>query len=672
MRIPIISNILERRQRLSTLENPSQWLYDALRVGKTITGVTVNEDSALNSSAVYACVRLLSETIASLPLLTYKRTEDGGKIRDANNPMYKVLHLKPIPTEKMTAFTYREQQMKSILLWGNMYSLKLRTSTGSLVGLFPLMASRMKVDIDKNNNNLEYRYLFADNIERIIPNQDILHIPGMTDNGLIGKSVIQYARESIALGITLEEFGSRFFANGTNVGGMLQHPAKLTHESFNNLKEQLADAHQGLSNAHKMIILEEGMTFEKINIPPNDAQFLESRKFQLEEICRWFNIPQHLANSIDRATFNNIEHLGLGFVIYTLRPWLVRIEQGYSVELFDGSDDSFCEFLVDGLLRGDIKSRYEAYSIARQNGILNANEIRALENRNPYEGGDSYIVQLNMQDVKNLGKLDNGGNDDGSERTIDISEVRSLPLEDRALRSANTRSRLAKAYKPLFENIAIRIIKREKTDVLKIVKKSFGERDYVLFADKVTQYYDRHRKFVGEQIKPAMVDYSNAVAIEAADEVNLKEYNLNTFINKYEDRFESRYTKDHAARMRFLANKAIEENADPYTEIESQFDHWEDQTPQDISTEETIRLSGAVSREIYGLAGVTKLVWRNAGSKTCPFCESLDGVVVGIDEPFLTDGTELHPEGADSVLRINGTKFHAPAHTGCVCMVSPE
>jgi len=419
MRIPLISRFIEKRQRKSDMLNPKQWLLDALGVRESKTGVNVTEDTAMKFGAVYACVRIIAETIASLPLNVYRRVGEG-KEKAPDHPLFDKLHNKP--NEDMSSFNWRETIMYYLLLRGNSYNQILRKRGGDLDQLYPLAYDDMKVKIKGGKLLYEYK-------DEEMPREKVFHIVGLSSNGVLGKSPIALARETIGLGIALEEFGSRFFANSTNVGGVAQHPGKLSDEAYENLKKSLSEEYQGLGKSHKLMILEEGMTYTRISIPPNDAQFLESRKFQLEEIARIFRVPLHLLQNLDRATFNNIEHLGISFVIYTLLPWLRRIEQAININLFSEQErkEYFAEHVVDGLLRGDFKTRWEGYAIARQNGILNADEIRSLENMNPLEGeqGKTYTIQLNMQDLKDVGKPIKEPKQEQDSRSFDVEKEKT-------------------------------------------------------------------------------------------------------------------------------------------------------------------------------------------------------------------------------------------------------
>jgi len=362
------------------------------------TGISVNESSALTSTAVWACVRILSETLATLPLILYKRLP-RGKERAIDHSLYRLLHDRPNP--EMTSVTFREALMAHLVTWGNCYAeIEFETDRLTVKNLWPLRPDKMQVERNRETNEIIYKYsLPRAGGQVVLPAYRVWHIPGLGFDGLIGYSPISLAREAIGLSLATEEFGARFYSGGATPGGVLQYPKQMTKEAKENLRKSWNEQHSGLSNQHRIAILEEGMTFNKIGIPLNDAQFLETRKFQINEIARFFNVPPHMIGDLDRATFSNIEEQALEFVVYTMRPWLVRWEQSIKLKLLNEKEqDHFAEFLVDGLLRGNIEARYRAYATGRQWGWLSANDVRETENQNPLPGkeGDIYLNPLNM------------------------------------------------------------------------------------------------------------------------------------------------------------------------------------------------------------------------------------------------------------------------------------
>jgi HK97 family phage portal protein len=373
---------------------PGQELTSLVRNSRT--GINVTEETALYSVAVWACVRLLSETLASLPLFLYKRIDPRGKEKATDHFLYNLLHDAPNP--EMTSMTFRETLMAHLVTWGNAYGLIDWEDYTTAKAIWPMRPDMVMVS--REEGKIVYRYTVPrEGRSIILPAYRVLHIPGLGFDGLIGYSPITMAREAIGLTMATEEFGARFFGNGAQPGLVIKHPGQMSPTSRDNFTKSWEESHKGLEKAHKAAILEEGMDVKAIGIPPEDAQFLETRKFQRGEIASFFHIPPHMIGDLEKATFSNIEQQSLEFVVYTMRPWLVRWEQAINMKLLNVNEqkDYFAEFLVDGLLRGDFVSRTQGYWTAIQGGWLSPNEIRELENKNPREGGDNYLQPVNMQ-----------------------------------------------------------------------------------------------------------------------------------------------------------------------------------------------------------------------------------------------------------------------------------
>jgi len=388
--------------------------------GSTTSGKTVNERTAMQTTAVYSCVRILSETIASLPLQLYEYT-DTGKEKSTSHPLYNLLHNEPNP--EMTSFSVKclacktmETLMSHLLLWGNAYAQIIRDGRGQVVSLYPLLPDKMTVD-RTSSGEIYYQYQ-TDKGEVILRKEEVLHIPGLGFDGLVGYSPIAMAKNAIGMAIATEEYGASFFSNGANPGGVLEHPGVVKDPK--RVRESWNAVYQGSSNAHRVAVLEEGMKFQSIGIPPEQAQFLETRKFQINEIARIFRIPPHMVGDLEKSSFSNIEQQSLEYVKYTLDPWVVRWEQSMQKALLSQSEKQkyFIKFNVDGLLRGDYASRMAGYATGRQNGWLCANDIRELENLNriPTElGGDLYLVNGAMTKLQDAGIFANTTNNETEE-----------------------------------------------------------------------------------------------------------------------------------------------------------------------------------------------------------------------------------------------------------------
>ena len=390
MKIPF-SGLFKARDKPQNAVSSAPTFY----FGSSGSGKSVTAQSAVQLTTVYACVRVIAETIASLTFNVYEQT-DGGSVRAIDHPLQHLLHDEPNP--EMTSFVWRETMLTHLLLWGNSYSQIIRTGRNGIVGLYPLLPDHMTVD--RNSKGLlTYTYTTSDGKTVLLDPDDVLHIPGLGFDGVIGYSPIALEKNAVGLGIAAEEYGSKFFQNGARPSGVLTHPN--TVKDLKRLRESWNAAYGGSGNSGKVAVLEEAMTFTPISMPNNEAQFLETRKFQVAEICRIYRVPPHLVGDLEHATFSNIEHQGISFAVHTIRPWLVRIEQSINRALFSDSEKGrfFVQFNIDGLMRGDYKSRMEGYAIARQNGWMSANDIRELENLNPLpeeEGGNAYLINGNM------------------------------------------------------------------------------------------------------------------------------------------------------------------------------------------------------------------------------------------------------------------------------------
>ena len=387
--------------------------------GRTTSGKPVNERTAMQTTAVYACVRILAEAVASLPLHVYEYQDDGGKKLVHDHPLYYLLHDEPNP--EMTSFVFRETLMSHLLIWGNAYAQIIRDGAGRVLGLYPLLPDKMDVQRDDKGNiyyvysrNSDENPMFKEYGNIRLKAEDVLHIPGLGFDGLIGYSPIAMAKNAVGMTLACEEYGASFFANGANPGGVLEHPGVLKDPS--KVRESWNSVYRGVSNAHKIAVLEEGMKYQQIGIPPEEAQFLETRKFQINEIARLYRIPPHMVGDLDKSSFSNIEQQSLEFVKYTLDPWVIRWEQSLQRSLLLPGEKGkyFIKLNVDGLLRGDYQSRMNGYAVGRQNGWFSANDVREMENMNPIpdeEGGNLYLINGAMTKLADAGafaKTDTG------------------------------------------------------------------------------------------------------------------------------------------------------------------------------------------------------------------------------------------------------------------------
>lgn len=466
----------------TSIADPEAWLIHALGGGgPSSSGVMVNARTSLNLAAVYACVRLLAETIGSLPLNIYERVESGGKKLATAHPLYGLLHDEP--NEQMSSLIWRETCQGHLGLWGNGYSEIERDGAGEIAAIWPVPADRTTVR--RLNGRKIYIFRRPNNEEVTLDDVDVIHVPGLGYDGLIGYSPIDMARQVFGGALATQEFGNRFFANGANASGILTSDHELSDKAFAHLRESFAAKQSGLHNAHKPIILEDGTKWQAVSIPPENAQFLETRYFGIEEICRWYNVPPHMVQHLKDATFSNIENQAIQFVVYSIRPWLVRWEQELNRKLFRGEDRRryFVQFNADGLLRGDTAARSTFYREQFMIGSITQNEIRALENRNPIPGGDTAYVPLNMISAEAAAKApaepapaqgSSGDGGKGAQRSIEL--------------------------KPIFADALRRLNRREMEVLGRVARRNGGK----LPEDFAKTFWPEHRDYVRATLAPVI------------------------------------------------------------------------------------------------------------------------------------------------------------------------
>ena len=460
--------VAEKRYNLVDMDKA----MDLLVAGRaTATGINVNSNTAFNCVPYFAGVRIIAETAGQCPLIEYRRLSPRGKERATDRIVYRLLHDEPNP--EMSPISFKETLTGHAITWGNAFAEIEWSPDGYPVALWPLRPDRMQVGRDPLTKELIYAYRLPSGQTVRLPAYRVWHMPAFGFDGVIGYDSVYLAREAIGMALAMEEFGARFFGNDATPGGVLQHPQRLSPTALINLRASWAEAHEGLSNQHRIAILEEGMEYKQVGIPPENAQFLESRKFQLNEIERLLHIPPHMLADLDRSTNNNIEHQGREFVDYTMMPWFVRWEQTCNRKLLVPGERPtfFIEFLVDALLRGDSAARAAFYQQLFYMGALSPNDIREKENMNPIEdpGGDKYYVQSNMLPMDMAGKVQPAGAPGGA------PSMPSLPDKVR------------------------KIAEREKRDILRAARRNDGK-----FGDWLEDFYRDFAEFVSRQVTPVL------------------------------------------------------------------------------------------------------------------------------------------------------------------------
>ncbi|MDV2503093.1 MAG: phage portal protein [bacterium] len=674
----LLTSLFERRQvSLGTFD---EWLDRAFEGQPSATGTWVGPEVAMGVTAVYAAVRLLAETVASLPLIVYKRLPDGGKQRDPDHPLSEILGL--LPNRWQTSFEYREMMMGHLVLRGNAYGAIIPGAPISEI--IPLHPDRVKPKFI--DGRIIYVHRPDKGGERIYLDEEIFHVKGLSSNLLKGLSPLAIAREAIAVAISTQEYGARFFGNDARPGGVLQTPHTLEEPERENLKTSWEAAHRGTARSHKVAVLEHGMEWKQIGLTGAEAQLLESRKFQISEIARIFNVPAHMLKDLDRATFSNIEHLSLEFIMYSLLPWLRRWEQAIHRSLMGAETRKthFVEFLLDGLLRGDRAARFDSYTKGIQWGILSPNEVRRLENMNPRPGGDVYLQPLNM--------IPSGSSMADADRNVrlalhDVIESMGLPggpsgpalpiasekktLSPAATRSLTARRRLRDAFAPIFAEASRRLIRFETTRVRQSVKKFLGERTVTQFSEWVTEFYGDEGDLVERAagtLRAPIVTYFEAIQIEGADEVGADPGmtpELEQFTERYVEAFAARHAQASRVQLEELVDTTLTEEL--AEKMGTRLDEWDETRPAQIAHRETVQGGSALVRAVYMAAGTVSLIWV-AGGNACPLCAELDGKVIGIQSSFVDAGGTVDPDdGVTAPLTAGYNVRHPQLHGGCEC-----
>lgn len=646
----------------------------------TAAGVGVSEEGALRLAAVFACVRVLSETVAQLPFFVYER-EGRGKRRAVEHGLYGLLHDAPNPL--MTAFEFWETLMGHLCLWGNGYAEIEYDGGGRVIGLWPLRPDGMG-EIRRTGEGLSYVYQLPDGRQTVLSGERVFHVRGLSGDGIRGYSPIGMQRQLVGMGLATEQFGALFFRNGARPGGILEHPGVLDDDAFDRLRAEWNETYGGLGNSHRLAILEEGMKYRQVGVPPEEAQFLESMKFNRSQIASIFRVPPHMIGDLERATFSNIEQQSIEFKVFTMEPWLIRIQQAVNARLLGGDGGRyFAEFLPDALLRGDTASRYQAHAIGRQNGWLSANDIRELENLNPIEGGDVYLVPLNMVPAG-----DEGGEGEGERGSGGAGEMRRLgngvEIRKEQWDAAKARQKLQASYVPLWEDVAGRIARREVNDVGNAARRLLGKGKADEFGEWLTRFWVEHEGFVERQYRPLIESAARQQAELAGREMGKEPPGVES-IENYVEAVTAAAAGRYVGRRQAAVGDAMAESGGAGEQggggegdeadwgavvegVEAELEAWREEGPGRVAREESVRIGGALALAFLIALGASRKTWVTVG-ENCPYCAELSGRSIGIESFFLTVGQSFMPGGADVPLVVGNDVGHAPAHRGCDCVI---
>jgi HK97 family phage portal protein len=675
----------------SILENPNvpidqNTLVGLLSGGPTSSGISVNEVSSLSSSCVYACVQVIAQEIASLPLYVYRNLKRGRE-KATDHPLYGLFRYSP--NAEMSSYQFRYMLTEHLLLWGNAFAEIQRNGRGVPIALWPLMADRTAaVRLSDGTIKIKTRTPHGD---VIFDKDQVLHIKNfLAPDGLNGLSTIQKHRQAIGLALALEEFGAGYFGKGLNPGGFLKLDKTLKKEERQAFRESVEAVIGGLRNAHRLGVLEYGMDFVPAAIKPNDSQFIESRKYQAIDIARIFRIPPHKVGITEASNKATVEQAALEIYSDTLRPHIENWEQELTLSLLttDERDQYSISFYMDNILRGDSEARHKNYATGRQWGYYSINDVREMEGLNPIDGGDGYQLPLNMVDAlsgKELGTQEPSKDpvnpeDDISARSIKVETAGKVlefdPAELRKLkhrvqkRSVAERNRLTDAYKPLFKRAAESVSRYENKALTKLLEDAD---DLDTFISSINQVYDKLPDIIKREFNPLFYSFAAALQGVISDEVangepqdsNLSP-ELQKFLADYGDSLTNRWIRSSIGQLNELADQEDTE----LTDIEERLGEWGDTRADKVAGNESVRLNGAISRALYAFFGVSSIVWVTS-AKPCPICVTLEGQEIETTGYFVKEGGEVDPDDGETTPLVTRTKIsHPPLHEGCTCSIA--
>jgi len=639
----------------------------AFGIAAPVAGLpVVTESSALNIATVYACARAISDAMAAMPLILY-RSDGKTKTRANQHPAYAVLKEQANPL--MTAFEYRQTKYLHLCLWGNHYAEKVFDDRGRVVALYPIPPSRVTVRYE--GGELLYDVLMANGQSVRFQAWKIHHVKGMSNDGFVGMSPIRLAANSLGFTQAADEYGAQFFASGGRPKAILKASTELTPEAIQRLETAW-----GRDSGNKTRILEQGWSYESIGINPNDAQFLETRAFQRNEIARWFRVPPAIIGDLEHATYANAEQQALDFVTNCLRPWASNDEQALRRDVLTGSDRQTydVEYLFDDLLRGDTATRFESYRTAINNGIMSPNEARAKENLPPIEYGDNYYMPLQT------GRI---GEDGALLAPVSAGEMRALPApvvegeyrvvpsvgqEQRTDRAIEQRARVADGYADAIAEVLGRTVKKEARDIRKQID-MLHRGDVEGFLTWLRSYVEELSPFIVRSLTPVLRTLMLAVVGSVAQELDKDDTGLTDAFRAWVDGYALRYGQEYGdesyAQLRALIEEMASIGGDIPEAVETRLTEWDERRAEKEARSESVNVVGAMAIAAYQAYNVQRITWRaNAGA--CPICRQMDGRTVQITESFARKGDELAAEGQDTIT-VSRDRKHPPLHGGCTC-----
>lgn len=676
---------LERR----SLENPNTPITEArlaeiLSGEPTWTGVNVNDKVAMTLSAVFACQRILSNAVAMLPCFLFRRREGtAGRDRATGDPRAKLVARKPNP--ELTATEWFRMCQHHLLTNGNSYSEIEFSRMGEPLALWPLLANRTRVE-RKNGAKIYWTWIKEGDAWREVPLSDrqVLHIPGLGYDGLRGYNPIQFAKQTIGIGLAQQELTGRFFANGAHLGYVLQTAATLSPNARKNLETTKQELLGGLNRAHRLAILEEGLKLEKVGATPQEALLPDLERLTVEAVCRIFGVPLHMVASLDKPSYASQEQESLDFVTHCLTPWLVLWEQRLSRTLLreEEQDQMFFEFQVQGLLRGDPKTRAQYLHAMKLDGNITTNEVRQLENWNPIDQpeADEIWMPVNMVPLSQASSLDASKEpvDGGVDATRSLPRVSLLSADDLRARAQASHERAAlmrerhrRAHLPIFEDVFQRLMREDAGRIGRAVDSIEADGPLAGALAEITDYFSARQDEVERSLRPILSGFAHLISASVGEELGEDESDGERTVSDL-DRFISEFAKGAARRhveisRQLLVNAAQSDTAAPAKAMRDEAATWPSSRAMQASKVESVRATGAITQEALALRGWKQKQWINLEA-SCSLCAELHGRTTGVRQPFLRAG-DFVGEGTGR-LEIHGNIGHAPLHGGCVCGIA--
>ena len=629
-------------------------------------------ETAMTIATVFHCVRILANNIAQLPLRVYRRDSQGRREEATNHPAWKLLM--GSPNSLMGPFIWKQTVFSSALLRGNTYCQIEFAGDGWPEALWPLHTAAMNARLERRRPIYDYSAQPEDKIKSgKIEAGRIHHLRSMANDGFLGRSVVRQAMNTLALSMATEEFGSRFFGEGAQPGVALSHPNTLSPEAMERLRKSWDNRHAGLRGAHKTAILEEGMTVERIGIPPEEAQFLGTRSFQTLEICRWFSVPPHMAYDLERATFSNIEHQSMAFVQDSLMPWIVNHEEQLLCDVIEREgyeSNVWAEYDVGQRLRGDKLTRTRSYQIEMMYGLTSPNEARAKENRPPYTGGDQMFMSGNLVPIEQVGAKRGGGNKDGGESagTAGVERRQREQRQDGDDSDVQALRDLWSDAQDGFQDRLERLIVYE-TDA---ISESLESRSLALFLVWLEGFYgDLAGELVAALRNPflrlavrtartVVLDLDEAWTAELRAEVE-------AYAEETLDVMADSYCASHRRQLEALARDDSEDmtEAAARTAVEERLSGWQATEAGRKGRKIAFEAGNAIAMAAMAAVGVVSVFWAARGD-ACKYCRALDGEVVEIGRDFVPAGGAVTAADGES-MAVNRRRGHPPLHERCDC-----